>query len=380
MDTKPSTHGVIAGDALAEALSLRDLTDPAAGRHAMQLLVAQMSGALEARWNCDVLEERGSRVVSVADNYDCLGYASEAVTRDARYSRYLSRHTLLRTHTSALIPPLLRRIAALTRPPADLLLVCPGIVYRRDSIDRLHTGQPHQLDLWRVRRGVPLSSEDLRDMIETVVRAIMPGAAVTCTPAQHPYTVNGLQVDVLVGGVPIEIGECGLAHPAVLGRAGLDPEVWTGLAMGLGLDRLLMLVKGIGDIRLLRSEDPRVAVQMQDLEPWRPVSHRPAIRRDLSVAVEADITAEEIGDRVREAMNDALSALESIEVVSETGYDGVPAAARSRIGMQPGQKNLLLRLVLRDLHRTLTSAEANQLRDRVYAAVHEGTVNQWAVR
>ncbi len=58
------------------------------------------------------------------------------------------------------------------------------------------------------------------------------------------------------------------------------------------------------------------------------------------------------------------------------GYHRLPEAARQRIGLHAGQKNLLLRLVLRDLDRTLTSAEANALRDRVYAGLHEGTAHQ----
>ena len=66
-----------------------------------------------------------------------------------------------------------------------------------------------------------------------------------------------------------------LAGPASTRRA-------PGLAMGLGLDRALMLRKGIGDIRLLRSADPRVADQLLDLEPYRPVSSMPPARRDLS--------------------------------------------------------------------------------------------------
>ena len=76
-----------------------------------------------------------------------------------------------------------------------------------------------------------------------------------------------------------------MALPDLLRENGLDPARVTGLAMGLGLDRLLMLRKGMNDIRLLRSDDPRVVEQMLDLSPYRPVSDQPAIRRDLSIAV-----------------------------------------------------------------------------------------------
>jgi phenylalanyl-tRNA synthetase alpha chain len=175
----------------------------------------------------------------------------------------------------------------------------------------------------------------------------------------------------------IEVGECGLAHPEVLAGSGL-PGGASGLAMGLGLDRLVMLAKGMDDIRLLRSADPRVAVQMRDLTPYWPVSAMPAVRRDLSVAVAADLDAELLGDRVRELLGPRAAAVEEVRVLSETAYDQLPESARVRMGLRPGQKNVLLRVVLRDLTRTLTSAEANAVRDRIYAALHDGSSHEWA--
>jgi len=77
----------------------------------------------------------------------------------------------------------------------------------------------------------------------------------------------------------VEIWECGIAHPGVLAPAGLAGH--GGLALGMGLDRMLMLVKGIPDIRLLRSADPRIAGQMRDLAAYQPVSSMPPVVRDL---------------------------------------------------------------------------------------------------
>ncbi len=65
-------------------------------------------------------------------------------------------------------------------------------------------------------------------------------------------------------------------------------------------------------------------------------------------------------------------------MLSETPLSGLPAQARERIGIAPGQKNVLLRVTIRDLDRTLTHEEGNILRDRIYAAIHRGTVHQWA--
>jgi phenylalanyl-tRNA synthetase alpha chain len=363
---------------LRSALEIRDLSDPAHGPHAMQLVVAALATALRLAWPAtEIRLRRGDPVVPLADNYDHLGYAADAVTRDARYTRYVDAGRVLRSHTSALIPPALRELAG--DDPEDVLLVCPGVCYRRDSVDWQHTGTPQQLDLWRVSRTTRLGPGDLTAMIGTVVAAALPGAEWRAIPSEHPYTTGGQQIDVLHRGEWIEIGECGLAAEQVLGRAGLGDE-WSGLAMGLGLDRLLMLRKGIRDIRLLRSADPRVTAQLLDLEPYREVSHLPPVRRDLSLVVDpgTDLSAEALGDRVRAALGD--DSAELVEPLSVTSYDDLPCAARDRLGIRPGQSNLLLRLVLRPLDHTLTDAEANALRDQVYAALHRGTAAQWALR
>ena len=149
---------------------------------------------------------------------------------------------------------------------------------------------------------------------------------------------------------------------------------------GAGLDRALMLRKGIDDIRLLRSTEPRIAPQLLDLTPWRPVSAQPPVRRDLSVVADAPVDAELLGDAVRAALGPAADDLESVTVRATTGYPDLPDAARRRLGLRPDQVNVLLRLVLRPLSGTLTDERANHLRDQVYAAVHRGPHREWAAR
>ena len=364
-------------------LSVRDLADEAQGPHAMQILLREIVEALREAWGCEVLVHRESPIVSLEENYDALRYPPEGTSRDARYTRYLNERTILRTQTSVMVPGLLRRLAKRRGAWEDVLLACSGLVYRRDAIDRKHTGEPHQLDLWRLNRGEErLTGEQLTRMVCLVTSAALPDNEVRTVPAEHPYTTDGLQVDAKdsASGEWVEVGECGVASPGLLAEKGLDPARVTGLAMGLGLDRLLMLRKEMDDIRLLRSDDPRVAVQMLDLSPYRRVSDQPAIARDLSIAVPEDRTAEELGDRVREALGRRSELVESVEVLSETPYGDLPPGAVERLGICSDQKNALLRVVLRDLGRALTNEEANELRDEVYAAVHEGTAWQWASR
>src|SRR5206468_3606230 len=147
-----------------------------------------------------------------------------------------------------------------------------------------------------------LTAADLLDMVGGLVGAVLPGARWRTRPASHPYTTGGRQIDVRTGDGWVELAECGLVAPPVLATAGLDPQRHAGLALGMGLDRALMLRKGVPDIRLLRAADPRVAGQMLDLDPWRPVSALPPVRRDLSLVLTGEPDEELVGDRVRTAL------------------------------------------------------------------------------
>jgi phenylalanyl-tRNA synthetase alpha chain len=134
---------VLNSSAYRRSLAVRDLTDAALGAHAMQLLVQNGIEALRTLWRCPVVVYRAPPVVSVTENYDDLGYPPDGASRDARYTRYVSDALLLRSQASAMIPRALRMIE-----PAhydDVLLSCLGLTYRRDTIDRLHVGEPHQL-------------------------------------------------------------------------------------------------------------------------------------------------------------------------------------------------------------------------------------------
>jgi phenylalanyl-tRNA synthetase alpha chain len=221
MSATPITH-----DALVDALTIRDLTHPAQGPHAMQLLVDAAVASLGD--TSEIHLNRKPPVVPVEENYDRLGYPADAIARDSRYSRYVSDAYMLRGHTSAGVPSALRHLAA--KSDADRVLVAlPGICHRRDAIDRLHTGSPHQLDLWRLQRNRRrLDSGDLAELVDTVFAALLPGRTWQWTPAQHPYTLEGHQIDVIEDGQLVEVAECGLAAPAVLAMAGLDTRRWRG--------------------------------------------------------------------------------------------------------------------------------------------------------
>ncbi|QDW30787.1 hypothetical protein FFF93_014120 [Arthrobacter sp. KBS0702] len=370
---------------LNSALAVRDLSDPAAGPHAVQLLLAEVVAGLERLWDIPATTHRQNPLVATADNYDRLGYSGDDVTRDSRYSRHVSPTVMLRSHTSAGIPALLDTLRGETGH-YDRLHVLPGLVYRRDAVDRTHVGTPHQVDLWRLKARGLLGPAELHAMMAAVVEAVLPAAEYPdvqwrATPAEHSYTAMGQQLDVLVTRPDgtrewLELAECGLVAARVLRGSGLDSRRWAGLALGLGLDRALMLRKGIQDIRLLRSEHPEVQSQLQDLRLYRPVSAMPEIRRDLSLVLDAveEADGELLGDLARTALGADAELVAALEIRAVTPATELPQAAVERLRLAPGQVNVLVRLVLQPLDRTLTDAEANRLRDRIYLTLHRGRV------
>lgn len=234
-----------------------------------------------------------------------------------------------------------------------MTLLCPGLVYRRDTVDRLHTGTPHQLDVWRISTA----EEPLDDLIHTVVTTLLPGKRYRTVDAQHPYTTHGKQIDVEHDGEWVEIAECGRAARHVVKH---HPH---GLAMGLGLDRILMLRKGIPDIRLLRNTDPRISTQMLDLTEYRPISRHPAAIRDISIIANDEEDAETLGDRIRALVPEDV--VEEIEILSETPSEQLPPHVQQRLDTKRGQKNVLIRVTMRAPERTLTDRETNEIRDRL---------------
>lgn len=261
----------LTSDLLSRALHLRDLTDPAQGGHAIQALLDAVVIALQSEWHNTVRYVRSSPIVPVRENYDRLGYDPDDVTRARRYTRYISPTVMLRSHTSAALPTALEDYVR--RNGVDELIVAPGLVYRRDAVDRNHVGEPHQVDFWRIRNTPDTDDSDMLTMIGLLVDAVLPDAEWTVTDVTHPYTVGGRQIDVIHNGEWLELAECGRIHPDVLRGSGLDPEQWSGLAVGMGLERALMLRKGIPDIRYLRAEDPGSPLRCS------PSSHGSTFRR-----------------------------------------------------------------------------------------------------
>jgi len=353
-------------DELQKSLNIKDLTDTKNGTHAINLIIDEIVSNLK-KLNLQPEIVRNSPIVSIKDNYDNLYYPTDDITKSSIYTRWVDETHILRTQTTSGIPKLLKSISK-----SDGIYLLPGLVYRRDVIDRTHVGEPHQLDIWRVSSEKKYSRNDLLELVQLVIDSILPGTEWRYNETNHYYTKDGIEVEILKNGQWLEILECGLILPKLLDDNGLDSDIWSGLAMGIGLDRSVMIRKSINDIRILRSSDERISSQMLNLDTYKEVSNYPSVRNDISIAVDNLMNDELLGDKIRNLIINS-DWIEEIKIKSETSYDKLPIHVSERLGMTSEMKNVLVQITLRAIDKTLTKEETNSVIKDLYLKIHEGS-------
>ena len=246
-----------------------DLTEVLPGPLAGHLhLVTQVREALE-----DVFIGMGYEIAEGPEvetgwrNFEALNIPEDHPARSPVDTFYVDYgepwSVLLRPHTSPV------QIRLLQRGVLPIYAVAPGRTYRRDTPDSTHLPVFHQLEGLVVDHGVTFA--DLKGTIATFVRAIFgEGVRTRLRPAYFPFTEPSAEFErscVICGGEGcrtcagvgwIELGGCGMVHPAVFEATGVDPEEWTGFAFGFGIDRLAMMRYGIPDLRMMIENDVRV--------------------------------------------------------------------------------------------------------------------------
>ncbi|MDQ5913396.1 MAG: Phenylalanine--tRNA ligase [Patescibacteria group bacterium] len=370
----------ISSDELEKYLAIPDLTlDPADGErpHAILLVYEKMERAVRELWpQTEVRVIRNNPIVTSLDCYDNLLVPKDNISRSSTYTQYVDTEHCLQSHTSAQIPGALKELAASYDEWEDVTVIVPGLAYRRDIKDKTHLGVLHQVDIWRIVKNKArgkLGKSDLLELVTKIVQTTCPDWELRIVNNPHPYTNEGIEVNVThPDGRDIEILECGLLGRDIITLSGMDPDKVSGLASGSGLDRLTMTLKDIPDIRYLRSTNPKIAEQMYDLEDYKVVSLQPAIQRDLSYSVPINYVEEDISQEIEAAIRGEIDSLESVELLSETDYSTLNDIAKEKLGIRSDQKNILVRITLRDLNKTLTKDEANQIYKDIYQKVNYG--------
>ncbi len=205
-------------------------------------------------------------------NFELLNVPKGHPARDMQDSFYIDDNKLLRTHTS----PVQARVMTTQKPP--IRIICPGRVYRFDEVDATHSPVFHQCEGLVVDRGITMAH--LRGTIDVFAKRMYGSKVKTrFRPSFFPFTEPSAEVDVscyLCGGEDpncrvckgsgwIEILGCGMVNPNVLKMCGIDPEIYSGFAFGMGIDRITVSRYTISDLRTLFENDMRFLKQFQGL-------------------------------------------------------------------------------------------------------------------
>ena len=212
----------------------------------------------------DVVE--GPEIEKDYYNFEALNIPANHPAKDEQDTFYINKDILLRTQTS---PVQVRQMEA-KKPP--IRMIAPGRVFRADEVDATHSPSFHQIEGMVIDKGITFS--DLKGTLEMFVHKLFgEDTRVTFRPHHFPFTEPSAEMDVSCfkcGGKGcrfckgegwIEILGCGMVHPKVLRMSGIDPDVYSGFAFGVGLERIALLKYEIDDMRLLYENDIRFLSQ-----------------------------------------------------------------------------------------------------------------------
>ncbi len=208
----------------------------------------------------------GPEIETVYYNFDALNHSEFHPARDMQDTFYITEEFLLRTQTS----PNQVRIMEKQKPP--IRVIVPGKVFRSDQIDATHSPMFHQIEGLVVDKGITMAN--LKGTLEVFARALYGEKTKTkFRPHNFPFTEPSAEMDCTCsacGGKGcnickysgwIEILGSGMVHPNVLKNCGIDPEIYSGFAFGMGLDRIALLKYDISDLRLMFENDKRFLMQ-----------------------------------------------------------------------------------------------------------------------
>ena len=267
-------RSVLEAEAEARMLATEavDVTIPTArlaagARHPLDVLVDEVADLFVAMgWSI----AEGPELEHEWFDFDALNFDADHPARQMQDTFYVdgasvggepgaTANLVLRTHTS----PVQARAMLAAEPP--LYVACPGKVFRSDELAQTHTPVFHQVEGLAVDKGLTMAH--LKGTLDHVAKAMFgPGARTRLRPSFFPFTEPSAEMDLwfpFKKGGPgwIEWCGCGMVNPNVLIACGIDPEVHTGLAFGMGLERTLMLRHGIADMYDIVEGDIRFSQQ-----------------------------------------------------------------------------------------------------------------------
>ncbi len=244
-------EATLAGDAVDVTLPGRGVS--LGGRHPITRTMARIERIFR---NAGFGVRSGPEIEDDFHNFTALNFPANHPARAEHDTFFLKGDNLLRTHTSPV------QVRSMLAEGAPIRIIAPGRVYRCDS-DLTHTPMFHQVEGLVVDKGITLANLKavLHQFVETFFER---DAELRFRPSYFPFTEPSAEVDVLwEEGKWLEILGCGMVHPNVLESAGVDPDIYTGYAFGMGVERLAMLRYEVADLRTFFDNDLRFLRQFR---------------------------------------------------------------------------------------------------------------------
>ena len=239
-------------------VTLPSTRQPTGARHPITILAEHVADTFIAMgWEL----AEGPELETEQFNFDALNFPPDHPARSEQDTFYIApedSRQLLRTHTSPV------QVRALLERELPLYVISIGRTFRTDELDATHTPVFHQVEGLAVDRGLTMAH--LRGTLDAFARAEFgPQARTRIRPHFFPFTEPSAEVDVWFVGKKggagwVEWGGCGMVHPNVLRASGIDPEIYSGFAFGMGLERTLQFRNGISDMRDMVEGDVRFSL------------------------------------------------------------------------------------------------------------------------
>ena len=298
------------------------------------------------------------KIVTVEQDFDWLNTPKDHPSRRETDTYYVTDKYLLRTQMTAFWSFYLKDKEVLKRleTEGEIKALSPGIVYRKDEIDRHHFPAFHQIDglLICKKSKKIITQDDLKEVQADLAKGIF-GSDIEYKflDDDFPYTIESLEMDIMFNNNWLEVNGAGLVNPVVLKNFGLDPEVYNGWAFGFG-DRLAMIKMGIPDIRILWSDDTRITSQFKDIDSkFKEVSKYPAIVRDISFIVDTSTALNNYFEIVREIGGNLIEEVKLIDKYENADKFG------------KGKTSYTFRIIYQSFEHTLTNDKVNTIHDKI---------------
>jgi len=300
------------------------------------------------------------KIVSVEDNFNLLNTPKDHSSRKETDTYYVSDDYVLRTHTTTMWPFYLREEGILEKleKEGEIKALSTGIVFRKDEIDKNHYPAFHQVDgLLIVKKDKRIITvDDLKEVQIDLAKGIFgDDVEYRFLDDSFPFTISSIEMNIkLKNSDWMEVTGSGLVHPEVLKKFNLDPEIYNGWAFGFGIDRLAMIKMGIPDVRVLWSDDHRIAGQFTNINSkYKEISKYPETSRDISFIIDKSVNLNQYYEIIRDFSENLI---EEVKLIDEYEDD-------EKFGKD--KKSYTFKIVYQSPERTLTNEEVNKIQEEI---------------